>query len=403
MLCVVASDAVASTINNLAANFNTSPHFPHQQKPVLPSVRSYSLYLPLHIMEPYYPGLYMFQEFSRSDEPYPTEELDEAAVISALTHRRLEFDYSFLWPSDPVPFGIPQTDLGYLDWLPTEIICEVIRNLDLVTLLGFQRTNRRAREFVATLPEYALVIKFASNVLCAVLSMNYGRFFTISDVYTALRTRHCSGGCDSFAPYVFLATLSRCCQLCRIRVWQMAYAYGDMTPTTYPIRTTPTAGARFNLLQAGATLSYRARVKIGTSMPFVETRLGRTREQHGVFCTGCAARPKSVWFPSRWMSAHRMEEIYAEDEYLEHFRWCRKAQQLWGELKWAELNGIPAKSMGLGIGDVLRSHSWPPGVTDLLGPIQSIVWHLPPKGPQDRGTTIHEPWDLLSHRGREVR
>jgi hypothetical protein len=63
------------------------------------------------------------------------------------------------------------------------------------------------------------------------------------------------------------------------------------------------------------------------ALPYYDRRTGRV--EHGISCAGCQlALEKDIIGSEKWAFEAR-DKVYAQDSFLEHFRWCEQAQILW--------------------------------------------------------------------------
>jgi len=108
---------------------------------------------------------------------------------------------------------LPKVDLGTLDILPLELLQGLLSQLDLYTLTGFRRVNRRAIEVVESIPQYKAVTTHARNVLRGILSIETGQWISCETVYEKLCTAECEQ-CGDFGGYLYILTCERVCFLC---------------------------------------------------------------------------------------------------------------------------------------------------------------------------------------------
>lgn len=107
----------------------------------------------------------------------------------------------------------PKTCAGALEALPHEMIVKILSQLDLRTLADFRCVNRRALELVDALPEYKAIVTHARNALRGIVSIETGRWITLSVLYEKLCARKCEQ-CDDFGGHLYLLTCKRVCFLC---------------------------------------------------------------------------------------------------------------------------------------------------------------------------------------------
>lgn len=111
-------------------------------------------------------------------------------------------------------FHPPATcDIGTLDMLPTELLDEILLQLDLFILTNFRRVNRRGDEVVNALPQYRAIATHAPNALIGPLRIGTGGWITCKDLYKTLCSPNCVT-CGDFGGYIYLITCRRVCFLC---------------------------------------------------------------------------------------------------------------------------------------------------------------------------------------------
>ncbi|PFH58945.1 hypothetical protein XA68_13011 [Ophiocordyceps unilateralis] len=102
--------------------------------------------------------------------------------------------------------------VGQLDQLPAELLTQVLLYIDLPSLTGFRRVNRRARELVDSVPQYAAIIKHCPNIVRAILSIQADAF-DCNVLYKTLSTTRCST-CERFGDHLYLIDCRRVCYFC---------------------------------------------------------------------------------------------------------------------------------------------------------------------------------------------
>jgi len=62
------------------------------------------------------------------------------------------------------------------------------------------------------------------------------------------------------------------------------------------------------------------------ALPYYDRQTGRV--EHGISCAGCQLAIEMDIIDTEWGYEAR-DKVYAQDGYLDHFRWCEQAQLLW--------------------------------------------------------------------------
>ena len=104
-------------------------------------------------------------------------------------------------------------DIGDLDDLPLELLCEIFAQLDILSLTTFRRVNRRAMQVVNAIPQYRTIIKHGKTALQGILCIEVGAHVTCNDLFSALQERKCDN-CGDLAGFIYLPTCSRVCSPC---------------------------------------------------------------------------------------------------------------------------------------------------------------------------------------------
>ncbi|KAK0236932.1 hypothetical protein EDD85DRAFT_592498 [Armillaria nabsnona] len=109
----------------------------------------------------------------------------------------------------------PVASLGSLD-LPLELLDIIVSQCcDIQTLVtSFSLLNRRARVIVSSSLIYQRIRRHAERALVAMLRTKVASFYTLADVYCALRGDPYCTACGDFGPLLWLPECRRCCMSC---------------------------------------------------------------------------------------------------------------------------------------------------------------------------------------------
>lgn len=310
----------------------------------------------------------------RSVTEYHFREEQTDAIIRTTTYHPIDFCRSVIWfsprehgsihPSITTPFPrTPHTGLGSLDRLPLELLYEVLLHVDIRSLFNFRQTNLRGRQIVNSLTQYQLVVSHGLNLLCALLRTRLAIDVSLFDFYDALCTKACTF-CGGFGGFISLLTWDRCCFKClqgapetqvqtlaavrkqfrltkakldQLRSFKTLPGIYTVEESVYKSRTTVVSVYRALLVSGqqpqvqpanwGRNKKYNF---MGScALPYYDRRTGRV--EHGISCAGCQLALEKDMYGSRveeWMFEAR-DKVYAQDGFLEHFRWCEQAQLLW--------------------------------------------------------------------------
>lgn len=106
--------------------------------------------------------------------------------------------------------------LGRLDSLPLEVLYGIFSYLSIPDLRSFKATNSRGHLMVSSDTRYSrlsTIVTHAPGLIAALNNTGLLSTFTIGQIHNALTRSTCSI-CNSFAGYIFLPGLQRCCQRC---------------------------------------------------------------------------------------------------------------------------------------------------------------------------------------------
>lgn len=275
---------------------------------------------------------------------------------------------AFDMTSTPTAAGLDQGVISWLDHLPAELVCMILRELDVRSLFYLRHVNRRARALVTNgLWEYKLVAKYGLEGLRGLLRSGLAQKFTIDDLYQPLVTDACSV-CGGFGTFLFLPAAERCCFAClqssdryrvvppyvlvnlaRLPVAQLG-RLSIPTLRTVPglydmLGTNPAKRPAYLIFEEEATrtlLSSRAigqevvqalslrkqrpchRFMAATAYPYYDLRTATI--DRGVSCKGCAVR-----LERKLEDWDDRDQIFSKRGFLSHFTQCGETQDLWAE------------------------------------------------------------------------
>ncbi|KAK4200953.1 hypothetical protein QBC40DRAFT_325579 [Triangularia verruculosa] len=305
---------------------------------------------------------------------FPYTEFD-SATITFPDDEKVLFTSKMLRSPKNLDTNREYTSIGDLTKVPNEIMVQIIVDLDIRTLWSFALVNRHARELVISLPGYKLVVKKFPEILMALFRTKVGilKSVTLADVISILQpheTPYCQGGdCHQIGSFVFLPTLQRCCWRClqhsdnfhvyteglyfRWRPWKsgpgadiqtLPGKYGDSQHVfrarrflvhrdSHPYDTYDYA---MSANRAKREYPYMCAIRVGLVDP--KSSLRNAKILPGVCCAGCHEMP----IPDD-LDGKAKEELYDCKRqvylefgslgcyYLDHFKWCAAAQNLWNE------------------------------------------------------------------------
>lgn len=256
------------------------------------------------------------------------------------------------------------SQLGLLDRLPLELVLQIILELDLASVLAFRHVSVRAANAVSSTRQYRLIVAYALDAFCAALRTDVADRITLDEFYEMLCESEC-GCCSTFAPFIFLPTLDRCCYDCiesfafeqNITTFRAVQANLDLSETSLaeltkwqtlggmdqgnngPLVCLGEAKSAYFSDHKGNPPSYDTiwhlegmrlhLIKFACAMPVYDLHTGTVFA--GVFCKGCrqAERDEHAVPPIFAGGESRHQMAYSRESFLSHFKWCEDAQSLW--------------------------------------------------------------------------
>ncbi|KAK1989714.1 hypothetical protein LX36DRAFT_664974 [Colletotrichum falcatum] len=310
-------------------------------------------------------------------EYHPREDQSDAIIRAAAYHRK-DFCQSVIWFSPRKHVGIRssiatpfqrmfKTGLGSLDRLPLELLHDALLHLDMRSLFNFRQINLRSRETVDSLKQYQMAATHGLNLLCASLRTQIATSVSLFEFYDALCTKACTL-CGKFGGFISLLTWNRCCFVClqrapetqvrtlaavrkqlnltkaelnQLRSFKTLPGIYSMKESVHKSRITVVSlhGAILVSGQQSHALAQAYSVDLercqkynfmgSCALPYYDRRTSRV--EHGMSCAGCqlALEKDIIGFRGEKWAFEARDMVYAQDGFLEHFRWCEQAQLLW--------------------------------------------------------------------------
>lgn len=311
----------------------------------------------------------------RSVTEYRFREEQADAIVRATAYHRRDFCLSVIWfsprehagirPSIATPFRRnSNTGLGSLDRLPFDLLHDVLLHLDMHSLFKFRQINLGSRQTVDSLKQYQVVVSHGLNLLCALLRTQLATGVSLFVFYCALCTKACTL-CGNFGGFISLLTWTRCCFKClqgapqiqvqtlaavrkqfhlkkaeldQLRSFKTLPGIYSMEESVRKSRITVVSLHQATLVskpqpptlaQANSGRNQKFNFMGSCALPYYDRRTGRV--ERGISCAGCQLAIEKDIIGSRgekWAYEAR-DKVYAQDGFLEHFRWCEQAQLLW--------------------------------------------------------------------------
>ncbi|KXJ89312.1 hypothetical protein Micbo1qcDRAFT_206270 [Microdochium bolleyi] len=306
--------------------------------------------------------------------PIIDTEQKRKAILRTCSYRRRDAERTLiyldadekenLFARQQLPFNpLAPAKLGMLDRLPTELLCEVLEQLDLASLAAFRRASRRAREVPTRTPKIARLMAHALPQLAVLLRTGLAGRFTISTLHERLVGHPTCLQCGRMGSYVFLPTLSRCCLPCLRN--SAAFAVVTMATVARPAALVDLRPIEVRRCLRGMVLHtlpgtysldtygqrWRPRVLVARvhAREMLRRVLGTSESRAGMFLPGRFGGPwhahhrymAAMAFP--WYNRARDELEHGvscigcglgaltHDQFLLHFDDCDEAREMWAE------------------------------------------------------------------------
>ncbi|OJJ47624.1 hypothetical protein ASPZODRAFT_15076 [Penicilliopsis zonata CBS 506.65] len=311
----------------------------------------------------------------RSATEYCFEEDQADAIARTSAYHRRDFCLAVIWfsprehvnirPSIATPFQRSATvGLGSLDRLPLELLLDTLYRLDMYSMFRFRQINRRSRHMVDSLSQYQRAVVHGLNLFCALLRTRLAIDISLLDFYNALCTKACAL-CGEFGGFISLLVWKRCCFKClknspETQVRTLASLRKQFQMTRYEINQLRTFRSLPGVYSMNES-AYKARVALvslhqaslvcrhapvqeqpenfdrnqkfnfmgSCALPYYDKQTGKV--ERGISCAGCqlAVEKDIVSVKGTRLEYEARDKVYAQDGFLEHFRWCEQAQLLW--------------------------------------------------------------------------
>ena len=257
--------------------------------------------------------------------------------------------------------------LGSLDSLPLELLHELLCCLDVYSVFKFRQINRSSRQLVESLGQYRLAVSHGLNLFCALLRTRLATDISLLSFYNALCTKACTL-CGEFGGFMSLLMWKRCCFKCINEAPELQLQTLAASRKRYHLnkvhirqlrsfRSLPGVYSMEEIVRKSrvviVSVNQAILISKGRERPLAQIEPGNSKQtdifnfmgscalpyydrlsgkvEHGISCAGCQLAIEKYIIGTRgekWALDAR-DKVYAEDGFLEHFRWCAQAQLLW--------------------------------------------------------------------------
>lgn len=310
----------------------------------------------------------------------PHQTPSEDAILRISAYHRIDFGRTVIWFSPGTHMDMlastssisdkPIAALGNIDRLPLELIHNILLELDIASLFRLRQTNIRARQILNALHEYRTIIAHAINPLCALLRTGSASNVKLIEFYRLLCTQSCSLCGNEYGDLVYLLKWVRCCSGCltqkssgiRVTTFNSVKRILKLSKKSlekleklktlsgiYTMDQCPRSSRMTVVSMASALSAYREEhagveasqlmiAQLSTQpilnfmaccvLPSFDVQTGKA--EYGVSCAGCQLALQEdiltsiggCWYKKR-------EVVYSQKGFLEHFKCCEPAQDLW--------------------------------------------------------------------------
>ncbi|KAL2193899.1 hypothetical protein P885DRAFT_71716 [Corynascus similis CBS 632.67] len=281
----------------------------------------------------------------RSATEYRFRQDQTDAIVRATAYHRKDF-------STPFP-RTPDTGLGTLGLLPLELLHDVLLRLDIRSLFNFRQANLSSRRIVDSLHQYQMAVSHGLNLLCALLRTRLAIGISLLDFYhfvSLLTWNRCCFACLQGALETRVQTLAGIrkqfhltkTKLGQLKSFRTLPGIYSMEESVHKSRIAVVSVHQAKLVSGQQPHAAAAQAQPASSgrnrkfnfmglcaLPYYDRRTGRV--EYGMSCAGCQLALEKDIIGSRgekWAFDTR-DKVYAQNSFLEHFRWCEQAQLLW--------------------------------------------------------------------------
>ncbi|KAM5346411.1 hypothetical protein ACJ41O_009416 [Fusarium nematophilum] len=259
------------------------------------------------------------------------------------------------------------TKPNIFDRLPAELLYGILECLDMQSLFKLGQTDLKWRQALQEHRPYRVVTRHGRNLFCALLRTELAACISLLDFYRLISTKKCTL-CGNFAGFMSILSWTRCCFNClahapetQVRALSSVRRELDLTLAdsrrlrTFKVMDTCSRGARTTVVSLHqATLlskvahagqvpliqvsqrNYRYNLMGACALPYYDKKTDKA--DGGLQCLGCqqADKRRDVRHSAFQVSEEQVRnQIFSQDEFLEHFRWCDLAQGVW---RWSSEN-----------------------------------------------------------------
>ncbi|KAG5790821.1 hypothetical protein H9Q69_010116 [Fusarium xylarioides] len=142
-----------------------------------------------------------------------------ADIRRKCTYVRTKWYFPLLESNGPIakgltrPLGKPKADLGLFDNLPSDVMNNILVQLDIQSFRNFRNVNAAAHSITGTALDCKEVLEHGQSAFVSIIRAGLSRNITIGEIHLALTSSKC-GFCEEYGPLLFLPTCTRVCHEC---------------------------------------------------------------------------------------------------------------------------------------------------------------------------------------------
>ncbi|CVK98668.1 uncharacterized protein FMAN_08512 [Fusarium mangiferae] len=162
-----------------------------------------------------------------SDRYAPTDSVDQlatppeeaAAIRRKCSYIRKKWYFPMLENLGSVPKGLanplgtPTAGLGHFNKLPSDVMNNILVQLDVKSFRCFRNANAKAHSITETVLDCREVLEYGQAAITSIIRTGLSRHVTIGEIHLALTSSKC-GFCEAYGPILFLPTCTRTCHEC---------------------------------------------------------------------------------------------------------------------------------------------------------------------------------------------
>ncbi|KAF4456365.1 Cyclin-like F-box [Fusarium austroafricanum] len=251
---------------------------------------------------------------------------------------------------------------GLFDKLPGQVLNQMVSYCDMKSVFNLRQTHHWTRRRINKMEMYRKIVSHGVDLCRVLLRTGFASNVILGNFYRELRTKSCES-CGQFAQLVCITTFRRICCNCiesanHIKFLEVTTVQSWLDPSEYLSPWYPTVtgldreGTRTRLVpyhlvedldretRKRKRVIFRRRkphvfikpnYMVTCLLPYLDLnpRFLQYALHYGFACRGCKDAGKRCDIAKELRDEKLEKRVYDTEEFLKHFRWCEKAQEIW--------------------------------------------------------------------------